>query len=421
MRALPPLPDWCTLEHQVQKILTEQQIHGWTFDEQKAQQLESHLRREMEELTEVLRRQFPYVGGALFTPKRDNRTQGYVEGCEIQRLKEFNPTSRDHIAWILTNRLEVKLSKTTTTGKPIIDEIILTEIDIPFSRACAKCLTIKKKLGMISEGVNAWNKLVTNSGRIHHHCSVATNTHRCAHRNPNLGQVPAGKEFRELFKASPKKIMVGADLSGIELRMLAHYLGRYDGGRYADILLNDDIHQVNADKIGITRRQVKTVTYAFLYGAGNIKLGLSYDNSLQPKEASQKGQEIRKAYVAAIEGLSELLGAVANKAANGHIMACDGRRVLVDSPDKGLNYLLQCSAGVVAKRWMVIANNAIHNPHTHQLAFVHDELQYETPPDDAENLMNLLEKAAEMAGEYYKLRCPIAAEAKKGKTWADVH
>ena len=82
--------------------------------------------------------------------------------------------------------------------------------------------------------------------------------------------------------------MVGADLSGIELRMLAHYLGRYDGGRYADILLNDDIHQVNADKIGITRRQVKTVTYAFLYGAGNEKIGMSYDNSLQPKEARKK-------------------------------------------------------------------------------------------------------------------------------------
>ena len=421
MRALPPLPDWCTLEHQVQEILTEQEIHGWTFDEQKAQQLESSLRREMEGLIEVLRGQFPLIGGAMFTPKRDNSTQGYKAGAEFQRLKEFNPTSRDHIAWILTNRLKVKLSKTTTTGKPIIDEIILTEINIPFSKACAKCLTIKKKLGMISEGVNAWNKLVTNSGRIHHHCSVATNTHRCAHRKPNLGQVPAGTEFRELFKASPKNIMVGADLSGIELRMLAHYLGRYDGGRYADILLNDDIHQVNADKIGITRRQVKTVTYAFLYGAGNIKLGLSYDNSLQPKEASKKGSEIRKAYVSAIEGLSELLGAVANKSANGFIMACDGRRVLVDSPHKGLNYLLQCSAGIIAKRWMVIANDAIHNPHTHQLAFVHDELQYETPPDDADNLMNLLEKAAEMAGEYYNLRCPIAAEAKKGKTWADVH
>jgi len=421
MRTFPPLSDSCRLEHRVAEILTEQEIHGWTFDEQKSQQLESHLRREMEELTQVLRRQFPLIGGALFTPKRDNSTQGYKAGAEFQRLKEFNPTSRDHIAWILTTHFKVKLSKITTTGKPIIDEITLTEIDIPFSKACAKCLTIKKKLGMISEGVNAWNKLVTIKGRIHHNCSVSTNTFRCAHRKPNLAQVPADKEFRELFTASPRHIMVGADLSGIELRMLAHYLGRYDGGRYADILLNDDIHQVNADKIGITRRQVKTVTYAFLYGAGNEKIGMSYDNSLQPKEARKKGSEIREAFVSAIEGLSDLLGAVSNKAANGYLLALDGRRVLVDSPHKALNYLLQCSAGIVAKRWMVIANDAIHNPHTHQLAFVHDELQYETPQEDATNLMNLLEKAAELAGEYYDLRCPIAAEAKQGKTWADVH
>ena len=420
MRPLSPLPDWCALEHRVQDILTKQEIHGWYFDEPKAQQLESSLRREMEETQAILCGQFPFVAGPLFTPKRDNSTQGYRAGCEIQRIKEFNPTSRDHIAWILTTHLNVKLTKTTTTGKPIIDEIILTEIDIPFSRLCAKCLTIKKKLGMISEGVNAWRKLVTTSNRIHHHCSVATNTFRCAHRNPNLGQVPAGPEFRELFTASPGKIMVGADLTGIELRMLAHYLGRYDGGRYADILLNDDIHQVNADKIGITRRQVKTVTYAFLYGAGNEKIGMSYDNSLQPKEARKKGQEIREAYVSAIEGLADLLGAVSHKATQGHIMACDGRRVLVDSPHKGLNYLLQCSAGVVAKRWMVIANDLVQVKAS-QLAFVHDELQYECEQDYADTLMETLENSAKLAGHYYNLRCPIAAEAKKGKTWADVH
>ena len=420
MRPLSPLPDWCALEHRVQDILTKQEIHGWYFDEQKAQQLESSLRREMEETQAILCGQFPFVAGPLFTPKRDNSTQGYRAGCEIQRIKEFNPTSRDHIAWILTTHLNVKLTKITTTGKPIIDEIILTEIDIPFSRLCAKCLTIKKKLGMISEGVNAWRKLVTTSSRIHHHCSVATNTFRCAHRNPNLGQVPAGPEFRELFTASPGKIMVGADFSGIELRMLAHYLGRYDDGRYADILLNDDIHQVNADKIGITRRQVKTVTYAFLYGAGNEKIGMSYDNSLQPKEARKKGQEIREAYVSAIEGLADLLGAVSHKATQGHIMACDGRRVLVDSPHKGLNYLLQCSAGVVAKRWMVIANDLVQVKAS-QLAFVHDELQYECEQDYADTLMETLENSAKLAGHYYNLRCPIAAEAKKGKTWADVH
>ena len=420
MRPLSPLPDWCALEHRVQDILTKQEIHGWYFDEEKAKQLESSLRREMEETQAILCGQFPFVAGPLFTPKRDNSTQGYRAGCEIQRIKEFNPTSRDHIAWILTTHLNVKLTKTTTTGKPIIDEIILTEIDIPFSRLCAKCLTIKKKLGMISEGVNAWRKLVTTSSRIHHHCSVATNTFRCAHRNPNLGQVPAGPEFRELFTASPGKIMVGADLSGIELRMLAHYLGRYDDGRYADILLNDDIHQVNADKIGITRRQVKTVTYAFLYGAGNEKIGMSYDNSLQPKEARKKGQEIREAYVSAIEGLADLLGAVSHKATQGHIMACDGRRVLVDSPHKGLNYLLQCSAGVVAKRWMVIANDLVQVKAS-QLAFVHDELQYECEEGYADTLMETLENSAKLAGHYYNLRCPIAAEAKKGKTWADVH
>jgi hypothetical protein len=158
-----------------------------------------------------------------------------------------------------------------------------------------------------------------------------------------------------------------------------------------------------------------------LYGAGNEKIGTSYDNSLQPKEARKKGSEIRKAFVSAIDGLSDLLAAVSNKATNGWLLAIDGRRVLVDSPHKGLNYLLQCSAGVIAKRWMVIANEAIHNPHTHQLAFVHDELQYETPQEDATNLMFLLELAAKMAGEYYNLRCPIAADAKTGKNWAEVH
>jgi DNA polymerase I-like protein with 3'-5' exonuclease and polymerase domains len=376
----------------------------------------------MEEIVDILRGQFPFVAGSLFTPKRDNATQGYREGCEIQRIKEFNPTSRDHIAWILKTHFKVKLSKTTTTGKPIIDEITLMEIDIPFSKQCAKCLTIKKQLGMISEGVNAWNRLVTTERRIHHHCSVSTNTFRCAHRKPNLAQVPADKEFRELFTASPGMTMVGADLSGIELRMLAHYLGRYDGGRYADILLNDDIHQVNADKIGITRRQVKTVTYAFLYGAGNEKIGTSYDNTLQPKEAREKGSEIRKAFVSAIEGLSDLLGAVAAKSANGFLLACDGRRVLVDSPHKALNYLLQCSAGIVAKRWMVIANDLLADEvHTKQLAFVHDELQFECRPYTAFKVRANLVKAAVLAGEYYDLRCPIAAESKEGFTWADVH
>ena len=420
MRPLPPLPDFVTLEHQVAQILTEQEHHGWYFDEPKSYELESSLRTEMEELTRLLRRQHPYIAGTLFTPKRDNRTLGYVEGCEIQRLKELNPTSRDHIAWVLTTHYGWKPSSISSNGKPVVDEIVLKEIGTDIALNFLRCLELKKALGMISEGVNAWQRLCTTSNRIHHNCSVSTNTFRCAHRKPNLAQVPADERFRELFTASPRMVMVGADLAGIELRMLAHYLARYDGGRYADILLNGDIHQVNADKIGISRRAVKTVTYAFLYGAGDAKIGLSVDKQLSPNKARAKGKQVRAAFIEAIDGLSELLQAVKKRSASGTIMAIDRRKIYVDSTHKALNYLLQCSAGVIAKRWLLITHENLP-PTAHQLAFVHDELQYECKEKDVEDLKFLLELSAAQAGEYYSLRIPIAAESKSGATWAEVH
>jgi DNA polymerase I-like protein with 3'-5' exonuclease and polymerase domains len=215
-------------------------------------------------------------------------------------------------------------------------------------------------------------------------------------------------------------VMVGADLSGIELRMLAHYLAKYDDGRYADILLNGDIHQENADKIGISRREVKTVTYAFLYGAGNQKIGTSFDGSLGEVEAKRKGQEIRKAYVDAIEGLSDLLKAVKRAAERGFVRALDGRKLSVDKGHIALNYLLQGSAATIAKRWMLIANENLPET-TRQLAFIHDELQFEAEEKDIKDLMFNLEHSAVRAGEYYNLRIPIAAEAKSGSNWAEVH
>ena len=217
--------------------------------------------------------------------------------------------------------------------------------------------------------------------------------------------------------------MVGADLSGVELRMLANYLHRWDEGRYAHILLTGDIHQTNADKIGISRKLVKTVTYAFLYGAGDAKIGLSYDKSLSSSAAKSKGKEIRKAYVEAIPGLADLLTAVQAAADRGYVKAIDGRRLNVDSSHKALNFLLQGSSASLAKRWLLIANDAVRTMPlcASQLAFVHDELQYECDPSHADDLKFLLELSAVQAGEYYNLRCPIAAEGKIGNTWADVH
>jgi len=420
MQPFPQIPDWVLLEHQVAKILTQQELHGWHFDEQEARELESTLRREMEETTSLLRRQFPFVAGTVFTPKRNNRTQGYIEGASFTRLKELNPTSRDHIAWILQTHCGWTPSlMTLKSNKPIIDEPVLKEIGTDIALSFLKILELTKALGMISEGKNAWQKLVTKS-RIHHHCSVATSTFRCAHRNPNLAQVPSDERFRKLFTATPDSVMVGADLSGIELRMLAHYLARFDQGRYTGILLTGDIHATNAEAIGVTRRQVKTITYAFLYGAGNTKIGYTYDKQLSEVEANKKGKEIRKAYVNAIPGLKELLQAVHKASERGYVRGLDNRRILVDSRHKSLNYLIQGSSAIIAKRWMVLANEKLPR-HTHQLAFIHDELQYETKEENVNDLKFTLELSAVEAGEYYKLRTPIAAESKSGRDWSQVH
>ena len=420
MSTFPPLPDWVKLEHQVAHILQKQEEHGWYFNESSARELEQTLRSELSEATEILRRRHPFVAGAVFTPKRNNRTQGYVQGCPFTKLKQLNPTSRDQIAWILKTHSNWTPSSLTASGKAVIDETVLKDIGSETALLFLRCLDITKKLGMISEGVNAWQKLSTTCNRIHHHCSVATSTFRCAHRKPNLAQVPADERFRLLFQATPTKQMVSADLSGIELRMLAHYLARYDNGRYQRILTEGDIHQTNAERIGITRRQVKTVTYAFLYGAGDTKLGYSFDKQLTETAARHKGAEIRKAYVAAIPGLKELLDATHKCAAKGFARGIDGRKIKVDKAHKFLNYLLQGSAATIAKRWMVIVNDLLP-PDAHQLSFVHDELNYECYPRDTEELAKWLEISAKLAGEYYHLRCPIAAEAKIGYTWADVH
>ena len=214
MEAFPKIPEWVTLEHQVAQILTEQEQHGWYFDEQAARKLESTLRREYEETTQLLRDRHPFVKGSEFTPKRANSRSGYVEGATLTKLKDFNPTSRDHISWILQTHYGWTPSSLTNSGKAVIDETVLKELGTDIALAFLKLLDLTKQLGMISEGVNAWQKLCTKS-RIHHHCSVATATFRCAHRTPNLGQVPSDERFRRLFIATPGLRLASADLSGI--------------------------------------------------------------------------------------------------------------------------------------------------------------------------------------------------------------
>lgn len=409
------------LEMRVQEVLTRQELHGWAFNEQAAQELEITLRRELESLVEKARQRNPYVPGVEFTPKVNNKIKGYVKGATFTKVHQFNPSSREHIAWAMQKK-GWKPTVFTDTGKPSIDEVVLKDIGTEEALEYFRILELTKLLGMLNQGQNAWLRLVTPKGRIHHHCSVNTHTHRCAHRRPNLAQIPDNREFLSLFTALPGLVMVGADLAGIELRMLAHYLSRYDNGRYADILVNGDIHQVNADKIGISRKAVKTVTYAFLYGAGDMKIGQSFDKQLSDKEAKKKGAEIRAAYIDAIDGLGDLLRDIKLASGRGYVKAIDGRRINVDAQHKALNYLLQSSAAVIAKRWMVdVEEIALHKFDAHQLAFIHDAIFYECTPDKAEDMKFLIEYSATAAGEHYGMRCPVSASGKIGSNFYQVH
>ncbi len=408
------------LEHQIAELMSQQKTTGWPFDVRRAQELENTLLTRLEKLRLQAESICTYVPGNLFTPRRDNQKQGYVAGAEMQRLKDFNPSSREHIAWWFKTFQGWTPTKLTPTGKPVIDETVLKEIGTEEALVFLEILVIQKKLGMLSQGTNAWLKLVKD-GRLHHSCFIGAVTHRMAHSHPNLAQVSSDKDCRELFITQPNWKLVDSDLSGIELRLFAHYLHRYDGGRYAKILLEQDIHQVNADKIGISRRQVKTITYCFLYGGGNQKLGLSYDNMLSPEAAKKKGAEIRRAYLDAVEGLEDLVNATRRVAEGGSIRAIDKRQIIVDKEHKALNCLLQGSAAVIAKRWLLLTHQNLGHLTHERYAFVHDEQVLGAPAENAEEVANVCKLSALLAGEYYNIRLPIEADAQVGDNWAEVH
>ena len=422
MDTFPKIAPSVVLEHQIAELMSQQKTVGWPFDVRKAQELENKLLTRLETLRKQAENVCAYVPGNLFTPRRDNKKQGYIAGAEMQRLKDFNPSSREHIAWWFKTFQGWKPTKLTPTGKAVIDETVLKEIGTEEALVFLNILVIQKKLGMLSQGTNAWLKLVKD-GRLHHSCFIGAVTHRMAHSHPNLAQVSSDKDCRELFITNPTWKLVDSDLAGIELRLFAHYLARYDGGRYAKILLEQDIHQVNAEKIGISRRQVKTITYCFLYGGGDQKLGLSFDNMLPLDKAKKKGAEIRRAYMDAIPGLEDLVKDTRRVAERGSIRAIDKRQIIVDKEHKALNCLLQGSAAVVAKRWLLLTDQNLRmSMFNHErYAFVHDEQVLGAPHLVAHDVAEVCKLSALQAGEYYNIRLPIEADAQVGDNWAEVH
>ena len=255
------MPDYVELEMRIAELMSQQEASGFRFDKEAAQRVLNELTDEANNLEEQIRARYLYVPGKVFTPKRADKKKGYVAGSPMTRLTDFNPTSRQHIAWALQNFRQARFLKVTDTGKPKVDEATLSEMsDLALQQGnellkeeCdmfIRLLTLQKWMGQLSEGTNSWFNTVEEDSCIHHSCTLSTQTGRNAHRGPNLGQVVSAPWARQLFTPHPGMLMVGCDLEQLELRALGHYLAKFDEGAYAHVLLNGDIHQQNADRVG---------------------------------------------------------------------------------------------------------------------------------------------------------------------------
>ena len=423
-----------TLEICTAWLIAKQERNGFAFNEAAARGLYMVLVKKRTEIENRLRDWFPPWRTDLpdFTPKVNSTKYGYVKGVPVKKWKDmvFNPGSRDHIAERLITLFGWDPQEFTPGGKPQVDEETLEGLPYPPIKDLIEYLLVQKRIGMVGDGDNAWLKLVKD-GAIYG--SVNTNgavTGRATHSYPNVAQVPAskspyGKECRALFGPPKGWLLVGADASGLELRCLAHFMARYDGGAYIKVLLEGDVHTLNQQAAGLpTRDDAKTFIYAYLYGAGDAKIGQIV------KGTAAHGKRLKANFLAKTPALNYLKEAVSEAAKRGYITGLDGRQIPIRSAHAALNSLLQSAGALVCKQWLVFLEDELqrlglkHGPDGDYMfcAWVHDEVQIAVRTREVAEVVAASATAMVIkAGEHFKLRCPLAGEAKVGLTWADTH
>lgn len=425
----------------VNYVLTLGHINGIGFDEVKAAQLYGTLMEERDLAEQDLKKLIKpkTVSMGLFTPKRDNKKLGYKEGCQIEKLKiiEFNPRSTNQIADRLTTEYGWVPTEFTETGSPKVTETILETLPFKPVPALIKFKTASKLIAQLAEGRVPWLKLVTN-GKIHGTTTcTGARTGRMSHQKPNMAQIPSRKDVRSLFKPpTPGWLLFDTDLSGIELRVLAHYLYKMGNSDFIHEVSTGDPHKLFMQWTGIQdRNNQKEFTYALIYGAGLQKLG-----SLISKDATQADGEIRteeQAQTLGINAVSKIkrnlkgYNALQNKIASisserGAIKLLDGRQVKTAGEHSALNTLIQGSASVILKYWikqtLILLEDSYLNDHVNFLAAIHDELLFEIDTHSAaEDLENTLHLALSLTVEDLKIKCGLASNSFIGTNWSEVH
>lgn len=432
------------LEQEFQEAVYWQEKEGIPFDIKEAHKLVAKLSGRREELRRELIGRYPpwYKPGKEFIPKADNKRFGYVKNAPMTTLvlEEFNPGSRRHLAHVLIKTRQWKPEVFTETEQPEVSDDVLTKLAKSGWDECAlmaEYLLVEKRLGQISEGKNAWLVMVQPDGHIHG--QVITNgavTGRCTHMKPNLAQTPRvgspyGQECRALFHAPPGWKMVGADAAGLELRMLAHYMGLYDGGEYAKVVVEGDVHTLNQQAAGLpTRNDAKTFIYAFLYGAGPQKLGSIVHPTADEKVQVTAGKKLTRAFLKKTPALKKLKEKVAAKAETpGYLIGLDGRRLHIRSQHAALNTLLQSAGSLCVKyattllRPRLEERGLIYGRDWVMVLHIHDEFQLMVRDD--ERVLKLAGETSVQcikdAGVFFNLRVPLDGEYKIGSNWAETH
>ena len=396
------------LEHEVAAILKRQEEHGFKFDKEKGISLLAQLSGELADIEGKLQSTFPPVVEERVSDKTGKQLKS--------KVTVFNPGSRQQIAERLQG-LGVKFTQETDKGSIIINEKVLEGIELPEAKLIARYLMLQKRISQIS----SWFDVVKEDGRVHGR--VITNgavTGRMTHISPNMAQVPNsgseyGKECRELWTVDVGKKLVGIDASGLELRMLAHYM---KDARYTNEILNGDIHTANQKAAGLdSRNTAKTFIYAFLYGAGAAKIGSIVGGD------EKEGRKLMNRFLKNTPALKQLKEKVARLAVNGWLPGLDGRRLLVRSEHSALNTLLQGAGAILMKKSLVILHNKLKRGiiDASFCANVHDEWQMEVSASDAEKVGQMAVEAIEEAGVALGLRCPVTGEYNVGNNWKETH
>ena len=399
------------LEHEVQAIIAQQERNGFKFNEQAAMQLLAEFKTRLEAITVEMQSIFP----ARITSGRTHKTTGRPLSDIVE---DFNPGSRKQIAERLIEKGWKPSKFTEKTNAPIVDETTLEGSDIPEAKAIAEYLMLQKRIAQ----VESWIESIQADGRVHGRViSNGTVTGRMTHIKPNMAQVPNadaiyGPECRDLWIVEKGCKLVGIDASGLELRMLAHYM---NDNEYTNEVVSGDIHTANQTAAGLeTRNQAKTFIYAFLYGAGAAKIGSVVGGS------AKEGQKLITNFLRNTPQLKRLRERVSEAfTARGVLLGLDGRKLLVRSEHSAVNTLLQGAGAIVMKQALVL----LHKDLTKQkipfklVANVHDEWQIEVPEKYAEQVGQSGVKAITDAGVEFKMNCPLTGEYKIGDTWKQTH